>query len=72
MHAQSQSHGNSKVIHPNGTVLTEAGYFAETLVSATIDLRAADRAIAKRAVNDKTILSKWLQEGSRLVDGEVS
>lgn len=68
MLSQSQSHGNSKIIHPNGTVLTEAGYFNETLVAATIALKAADRAMAKRAVNEGTIISNWLRDGARLVE----
>ena len=72
MHAAEQSHGNSKIIHPNGTVLVEAGFFNEALVTATIDLKAADRAIAKRAVKEGTIVSKWLHDGSQLVEGDVS
>ena len=72
MSSQSQSHGNSKIIHPNGVVLTEAGYFAETLVEATIDVNAANRGVAKRAVNEGTMISKWLREGSQLVEGDVS
>jgi predicted amidohydrolase len=68
----SQSHGNSKIIHPNGTVMVEAGYFTETLVSATIDLKAADRAMARRSAREDGPVSKWLREGSRLVEGDVS
>jgi predicted amidohydrolase len=67
MRSASQSHGNSKIVHPNGTVLAEAGYFNETLVSAAIDLKAADRAMAKRAVNEGTVISSWLREGAKLV-----
>jgi predicted amidohydrolase len=67
-----QSHGNSKIVHPNGTVLVEAGYFKETLVSATIDMRAADRAMAKRSAREDGAVSKWLREGSKLVEGDVS
>jgi predicted amidohydrolase len=72
MHSPSQSHGNSKIIHPNGTVIAEAGYFNETLVSATIELKAADRAMAKRAASEKGPVSKWVREGARLVEGDVS
>jgi len=64
----SQSHGNSKIIHPNGNVLTEAGYFSETLVTATIDLKFADRAMAKRSVEEGSMISPWLREGARLVE----
>lgn len=72
LRSPSQSHGNSKIVHPNGTVLSEAGYFKETLVSASIDLTAADRAMARRAVDEGVIVSDWLRQGSRLVTGEVS
>jgi predicted amidohydrolase len=71
MRATGQSHGNSKIVHPNGTVLAEAGHFSETLVAATIDLKAADRAMAKRSVEEGSMISPWLLEGSRLVE-EVS
>lgn len=72
MRSQEQSHGNSKIIHPNGTVITEAGYFKETLVAATIDMKAADRAMAKRAAREDGAVSTWLREGSKLVEGDVS
>jgi predicted amidohydrolase len=72
MHSPSQSHGNSKIIHPNGTVLIEAGYFSETLVAATIDLKPADRAMARRAAREDGAVSEWLREGSKLVEGDVS
>jgi predicted amidohydrolase len=72
MHSPTQSHGNSKVIHPNGTVLQEAGFFAETLVAATIDLKSADRAMAQRAAREDGPVSKWLREGSKMVEGDVS
>lgn len=71
MHSPSQSHGNSKIIHPNGNVLVEAGYFQETLVSATIDLKFADRAMARRAIKERAPVSKWLKEGMHLVEGDV-
>jgi len=67
-----QSHGNSKIIHPDGTVIVEAGHFKETLVSAVIDLKAANRNIANRSVNEGTMISGWLREGSKLVVEENS
>jgi omega-amidase len=61
------SHGNSKIIHPDGNVLIEAGYFEERLVTANIRIKDADRSIARRAVNDNTILKNWLNDGLKLV-----
>lgn len=72
MDSPSQSHGNSKIIDPQGNVLDEAGYFEERLVAVTIDLEAATRAMARRAVNDETILRPWLLEGTRFVTKESS
>jgi predicted amidohydrolase len=61
------SHGNSKVIHPDGNVLVEAGYFEERLVIATIRIADATRSVARRAVKDETILREWMQSGVKLV-----
>ena len=68
LHSPSQSHGNSKIVHPDGNVLDEAGFFEERLVTATIDLAAADRAMARRAVEEETVLRAWLEAGARLVE----
>jgi len=61
------SHGNSKVIHPDGNVLVEAGYFEQRLVAATLRVADASRQMAQRAVRDDTILRKWLESGVELV-----
>jgi len=66
--SKSQSHGNSKIIHPDGNVLCEAGYFDEKLVTATVETREAKRSIAKRSVNDDTILRQWMRLGARMVE----
>jgi predicted amidohydrolase len=70
MNAPNQSHGNSKIIDPDGNVIAEAGYFEERLVTATIDINRATRGIAERAINDDTILKDWLRSGVRLVQTE--
>jgi len=64
----SQSHGNSKIIHPDGNVLAEAGFFDETLVVHDIEIDDATRAIANRSVTDETILRDWMTAGARLVE----
>lgn len=63
----SGSHGNSKIIHPDGNVLVEAGYFEERLVTTSIQLDQADRSIAEKCVAQPSILTKWLVDGTRLV-----
>ncbi|HUW83870.1 MAG TPA: carbon-nitrogen hydrolase family protein [Phycisphaerae bacterium] len=58
------SHGNSKIVDPDGNVLAEAGYFENGLVTAKIDLSKADRQIARRSVNDPTIIGDWLRRAA--------
>lgn len=67
MDSPSQSHGNSKIIHPDGNVLDEAGYFEERLVLGEVDTEAATGSMARRALRDETITRAWLAEGVRLV-----
>jgi omega-amidase len=71
MQSVSQSHGNSKIIHPDGNILEEAGHFEERLVTQTIETDDAHRYIALRAVNDATILQDWLRKGVRKVSGDT-
>jgi predicted amidohydrolase len=61
------SHGNSKIIHPDGNVLAEAGYFDETLVAVNIRISDANRHIARKAAANETVLKGWLNEGMKLV-----
>ena len=58
---------------PDGNVVCEAGFFEERLVAATVDLDAANRAMALRSVSDETIVRDWMRDGVRLVasDGSV-
>ncbi len=62
------SHGESKVIHPDGNVLAEAGVFTEERLICDLDLKAATRGIALRAANDVTCLRDWLRAGIELVE----
>jgi predicted amidohydrolase len=68
--SKSASHGNSKIIDPDGNVIDEAGFFEERLVIADVDLEKANHQMCKRAVNDKTILRDWMIDGLRLVAWE--
>lgn len=70
INGKSQSHGNSKIIDPDGNVIDEAGFFEERLVAATIDLGKANRKMALRSFNDDSILKKWMTEGAKLVTVE--
>jgi predicted amidohydrolase len=61
------SHGNSKIIHPTGQIIEEAGFFEERLVIAELELKDATGEFAKRAENDETVLKDWLKKGKKLV-----
>ena len=67
MHRSGSSHGESKVIHPDGNVLVEAGMFSEEVLIQDLNLDAASRGIALRAMNDITCLNGWMHEGVKLV-----
>ena len=62
------SHGESKIIHPNGNVIAEAGIFTDEIIIRKLDLHQASRNIALRAVNDITRLREWMKDGVKLVD----
>ena len=68
IHRAGSSHGESKVIHPDGNVMAEAGIFTEEDVICDLDLKAASGAVARRAVNDETRLRSWMHAGVELVD----
>jgi rhamnogalacturonan endolyase len=61
------SHGNSKIVHPDGNVLVETGFFTEEIVAAELDLSKAGGGTAKRSAREETILRDWLREGLKCV-----
>lgn len=65
--AAGSSHGNSKIVHPNGNVLIETGFFGDEIVSATIDISDASGSHAKRTYTENTILRDWFQQGCEFV-----
>ena len=67
LRATGASHGNSKIVHPDGNVITEAGFFGDDIVSATIDLSKATGSQAKRTCNEDTILREWFRQGCEFV-----
>ncbi|MAF09391.1 hypothetical protein CMK11_02980 [Candidatus Poribacteria bacterium] len=54
-------------MHPDGNVLTEAGFFGDEIVSATLDLSHAKAGTAKRTAAEDTILRDWFRQGSEFV-----
>ena len=63
------SHGNSKIVDPDGNVILEAGYFENRLVMADIDLNRSTGWVSKRVLKEKTQLQEWFYKGvSELVE----
>jgi predicted amidohydrolase len=67
LRASGASHGNSKIVHPNGNVLQEVGFFGDHVVVETLDLSHANGAMAKRTYNEETILRDWFRQGCEFV-----
>lgn len=67
LRASGSSHGNSKIVHPDGNVLAEAGFFGDQIVAATLDLREASGSTAKRTATENTVLREWFRQGSEFV-----
>lgn len=67
LRASGSSHGNSKIVRPDGNVITEAGFFGDSIVSAVIDPSEATAGQAKRTYTDETILREWFQQGCEFV-----
>ena len=63
----SQSHGNSKIVDPDGVVVAEANHFDERLLIATIDINEASRKMALRSIRDETVLKDWMIKGMDIV-----
>ncbi len=62
------SHGESKIIHPDGNVMVEAGMFSNEILIRNLDLHQASGNIALRAVHDETRLREWMRAGVKLVN----
>ena len=62
----SGSHGQSRIIAPDGNVLEEASMFQQDVLVRTLDLRKATRANALNSLKCGP-LSDWWQEGVKRV-----
>jgi predicted amidohydrolase len=60
------SHGQSRLIGPDGNILHEASIFREETVTATLELQKATAANARRSLTAAP-LARWWQEGLHLV-----
>ncbi len=60
------SHGQSRIIAPDGNIVREAGFFAEEVVTADLDLSRASRGNATGSLRSD-LLRSWWQEGLKLV-----
>lgn len=62
----SGSHGQSRIIQPDGNIVQEASIFGEEVVTATLDIARADRGYAKRSLQSE-LLRSWWKTGLRRV-----
>ena len=62
----SGSHGQSRIIAPDGNILHEASIFDEEVVTATLDLGKATRQNARNSL-DRGPLGDWWQDGLKRV-----
>src|SRR5207302_2785891 len=61
----SGSHGQSRVIAPDGNLIQEASMFREDVLTATLELRQATAGNARRSLNGP--LGAWMRKGLELV-----
>ena len=65
-HRAGTSHGESRIIAPDGTIIQEASMYGETMIVVDIDLRhAAARGLGKAVTSGP--LAGWMQDGLDLV-----
>jgi len=62
-----QSHGNSKIVDPDGNVVVEAGFFEQRLVWADIDPSRATAWVAHRVAQRPSPIRQWINAGAGLV-----
>jgi predicted amidohydrolase len=60
------SHGQSRLIMPDGNIMKEAGMFTEETLTATFELKLATAANAKRSLSHGP-LAKWYADGVKSV-----
>ena len=62
----SGSHGQSRIINPDGNIVEEASIFGEDIIMATIDVENAGRINATRSLRSD-VLRDWWEEGLKRV-----
>lgn len=62
----SGSHGQSRIIAPDGNIIEEASIFEEDVLTATLDLRKATRSNARNSL-ERGPFRDWWQDGLRRV-----
>lgn len=60
------SHGQSRIIKPDGNIITEAGIFSDEMITAVIDTSKASGGTAKNSLRFNE-LKAWWEEGMKMV-----
>jgi len=63
---RSASHGQSRIIAPDGNLISEASFFQEERLVADLDPARATRNLARRSA-ESPLLKEWWETGLRLV-----
>jgi predicted amidohydrolase len=61
------SHGQSRIVDPNGTILKEATIFGEEILIEVLDINRATGKTAQRSL-ESPFLKKWWKSGLKLVN----
>ena len=62
----SGSHGQSRIIKPDGNIVMEAEIFTEEIISHNLDMSKASRGIPLKSLKSK-LLGDWWREGMKFV-----
>jgi predicted amidohydrolase len=60
------SHGQSRIIAPDGNIITEASVYSEEIIYATLDISKASRGNALKSMS-RGVLQDWWKEGVKKV-----
>ena len=61
------SHGQSRIIRPDGNIVCEASMFRDEIITATLDLAQATGATALASLRNETLAKWWRQGISKVV-----
>jgi predicted amidohydrolase len=61
------SHGQSRIIRPDGKVICEASFFRDEIITATLDMSQASAATALKSLRNEALAEWWRQGISKVL-----